>query len=49
LTKDDWKVVEEKLMHLMDVVELQCDEYKVSFLLRRITQFKNAILVYVNG
>jgi len=49
LTKEDWKVVEDKLKHIMDVVELQCDEYKVSLVLKRENQFKNSIMVYVNG
>lgn len=49
MTKEDWKVVEDKLKHIMDVVELQCDEYKVSLVLKRENQFKNSIMVYVNG
>ena len=49
MTKEDWKVVEENLKHLLDIVELQCDGYKVSLVLKRETQFKNSIMVYVNG
>lgn len=49
LTKEEWKIVEEKLKRLLDIVDLICDGYKVSLVLNRETQFKNAIMVYVNG
>lgn len=49
MTKEEWKEVEERLKRLMDIVELQCDGYKVSLVLKRESQFKNSIMVYVNG
>jgi hypothetical protein len=48
MTKDEWKKVEEKMKRLHDIVELQCDPYKVKLVLSRISQFKNGILVFVN-
>lgn len=49
MTKEEWKEVEEKLKRLWDIVKLKCDEYEVGLVLERHGQFKNEIMVYVNG
>lgn len=49
MTPQDWKEVEEKLKSFYDHVKLNCDGYEVTFILRRLSQFKNAIQMYVNG
>lgn len=49
MTPEEWKEVEEKLNSLFSTVKLKVDGYELTIVLRRITQFKNAIVVYVNG
>lgn len=49
MLQQDWKLVEERLKQLYSTVKLRCDGYEVSFVLARIGQFKNGILVYVDG
>lgn len=49
MTSQDWKEVEEELKSLYSLVKLKCDGYEVALALRRISQFENAILIYVNG
>jgi len=49
VTQQEWKEVEEKLKSFYQIVELRCDNYKISLILERMDQFKNAIVVYVNG
>lgn len=49
MTSQDWKEVEKSLKSFYSSVKLRCDGYEVTLLLRQISQFKNAILVYVNG
>lgn len=49
MTADQWKKVEEKLKHIYGNVKLKCDGYEVSLALRQVSQFRNAIVVYING
>ncbi len=49
MTKEEWKEVEERLTGLNIPVMLICDGYKVALMLERVDQFKNGIMVYVNG
>lgn len=49
MTTQDWKEVEERLKSFYDAVELAIDQYKVNLVLERISQFKNVIMVYING
>lgn len=49
MTKDEWKKAEETLKRLYSNVKLNCDGYEVSLVLRQVSQFRNAIVVYVNG
>lgn len=49
LTAEEWKEIEEELKLIYSMVKLRCDGYEVSITLARVTQFKNAIVVYVNG
>ncbi|MCY7558237.1 MULTISPECIES: hypothetical protein [Paenibacillus] len=49
ITPQDWKDIEKKLHDFYDRVELICDGYYVSLVLRRYGQFRNVIAVYVNG
>lgn len=50
MTSEDWKQVEKdlKIVNLY-TVKLLIDGYEVSLQLRQISQFRNAIMVYVNG
>lgn len=45
----DWKEVEESLKNFWSPVKLKCDGYELTLSLERINQFKNGIMVYVNG
>lgn len=49
MISQDWKEAEKCLHSLYSFVKLKCDGYEVTLALRTISQFKNAILVYVNG
>lgn len=49
MTPKDWKEVGESLKLFYSTVKLRCDGYEVTLLLGRISQFKNAILIYING
>lgn len=49
MTAQDWAEVEERLKSLHSAVKLMCDGFEVTCVLERIGQFKNAIVVYVNG
>jgi hypothetical protein len=49
MTAAEWNIVKEKLQHLADPVRLKCDDFEISLVLMRVTQFRNAIFVYVNG
>ena len=48
-TRQEWSEIKNKLKSLYDTVYLRCDEYHVSLKLERINQFKNGIVVYING
>lgn len=49
LSPQDWKGIEERLKFLESPVKLNCDGYEITLVLQRISQFSNAIMVYVNG
>lgn len=49
MTKEDWQRVETALHALHNPVVLLCDGYEVNLVLRPVAQFKNAIMVHVNG
>ncbi|MTI82719.1 MAG: hypothetical protein FH756_02230 [Firmicutes bacterium] len=49
MSVEDWDKVKERLHHLYDPVKLNCDGYEVTLMLERQGQFKNGIMVYVNG
>ena len=49
LTKEEWNEVEKKLQSFFDMAKLKCDGYEVTLKLERLDQYKNAIMVYVNG
>ena len=49
ITPQDWESIKGKLSRLLEPVELQCDEYKVTLVLSPISTYRNAILPYVNG
>lgn len=49
VTSQEWKEAEERLKSLWSPVKLKCDGYDLALCLERIGQFKNGILVYING
>lgn len=49
LTPDEWQEIEKKLQSFFSMVKLNCDGYKISLFLVRVSQFKNVIEVYING
>lgn len=49
MTSDDWKKVEKRLENFYDIVELNCDGYKVELVLTREKPMKNNIVIYING
>lgn len=49
MTPQDWKEIEKRLQYLYSLVKLKCDGYEVTLTLARISQMKNAIVVYING
>ncbi len=50
MTTEQWKQIDEKLQNVLSpIVKLKIDDYEVSLALRQVSQFRNAIVVYVNG
>ena len=50
MTTEEWKKVEENLQLVCGSgVKLLVDGYEVSLYLRQVSQFKNAIVFYING
>lgn len=49
MTSQDWKEAEERLKSFWSPVRLKCDGYDITLRLERLDQFKNGILVCVNG
>lgn len=49
MTKDEWKQAEEALGNFFSTVKLKADGYDLTFTLKQISTYKNAITVYVNG
>lgn len=45
----DWKIVEEKLKGIFSPVKLNCDGYKVTLAVVKISDFKLGISPYING
>ena len=48
-TSEEWKQIDDALYHFLQSVVLEIDGYRVVLCLERISQFKNAIAVYVDG
>lgn len=49
MTTQEWDEVEKELNSIYSRVKLKCDQFEISIMLTRVNQFKNALLVYVNG
>lgn len=50
MNSDQWKQIEEKLQIIRSpAVKLLIDGYEISLALRQVSQFRNAIMVYING
>lgn len=49
LSTQDWKDIEEKLKSFYSPVTLMCDNFEITLVLERISIYRNAIAVYVNG
>lgn len=49
MTENDWQKVDETLKQQFKTVHLMCDGYEVTLTLCQISQFKLAIIPYVNG
>ena len=49
MNSTDWQEVQQRLESLYTSVDLDCDGYRLTLCLNRLTQFKNAIVVYVDG
>ena len=49
MTKDEWKQVEEALKDFYSIVRLKADGYEVGLTLKRVSTYKNAIMIYVGG
>lgn len=50
MTADQWKKIDGKLQNVRSpVVKLKIDGYEVSLALRQVSQFRNAIVVYINN
>lgn len=50
MTTEQWKQVEEQLkVFSFKYVKLKIDGYEVSLALKQVSQFSNAIVVYING
>lgn len=49
MTKEEWKQVKEASESLFRQAKLSVDGYELTIRLERITQYKNAIMIYVNG
>lgn len=48
-TAAEWTEIDERLKHFLEPVHLRIDGFEVWLELRQISQFRNAIFVYVNG
>lgn len=50
MTEAEWKQVDKALRKvILGRAELRIDGYEVSLFLRQVSQFSNAIVVYING
>jgi hypothetical protein len=49
VTKDEWKKVKDDLDFFYKTVYLRVDGYEVALILVRVSQYKNAIDIYING
>lgn len=50
MTAEQWKQIDGKLQRVWSpVVKLKVDGYEISLALRQVSQFRNAIVVYING
>lgn len=49
MTEQEWDVVEKELQSLFCTVKLSIDGYEIGLHLTMVSNWKNAIMVYVNG
>ncbi len=49
MTKEEWKQVQESLKRLFYTVKLKADDFEIAVRLERVTTYKNALMIYVNG
>lgn len=49
MTKDEWKQVEDALQYFYKNVELEIDGYTITLVLQRVSVYKNAIAIFING
>ena len=49
MTKGEWVRVENALKSMYSFVKLNCDGYEVKLSLQPVSQFKNAIVPFING
>ena len=50
MTENDWKTIDTRLKSVLSMpVELKIDGYVVQLSLEQVSQFKNAIVVYIDG
>ena len=49
ISDQQWKQIEEKLENFYTSVELDCDGYRLTLRLERISTYNNAITVYIDG
>jgi len=49
MQKEEWEQVKEALGSMYKKVQLEIDGYNITLQLQRISTYKNAIVIYVNG
>lgn len=49
MTNEDWKYVEDTLLHVGSAVYLKIDDYSVTLMVEPYKKLQNCIAVYVNG
>lgn len=49
MTGEEWKIVEEDLKIIGNLVKLRIDNYDIALRLGQISTYKNGIFIYING
>lgn len=49
MTKEEWEQVRKALDNFYSIVYLKADGYEVALTLKRVSTYKNAIMIYVGG